>query len=109
MTAKISSVQRNKPVSRSLLRLIRLSAGSWERCRALRDALRAEDERGLSRQTDAKEICQHLPDVLKAEEGGLGLRQGRVNRVVGILERTHEVGGRDLGPLHMGVMELLAD
>ena len=79
MTAKINSVQRNRPVSRSLLRLIRLSAGSWERCRALRDALRATaiaeiigpvcdderykpvafhvaDERGLSRQTDAKEI-----------------------------------------------------
>jgi hypothetical protein len=34
-------VERNKPVSRSLLRLIRLSAGSWERCRPLRDALRA--------------------------------------------------------------------
>src|SRR6202011_842725 len=41
MTAKISSVQRNRPVSRSLLRLIRLSAGSWERCRPLRVAFRA--------------------------------------------------------------------
>src|SRR5256885_8321133 len=132
MTAKISSVQRNRPVSRSLLRLIRLSAGSWERCRALRDALRATaiaeiigplcdderykpvafhvaDERGLSRQTDAEKISQHLPDVLEAEEGGVGLGQSRVNRIVGILERTHEVAGRDLGPLRMGVTELLAD
>src|SRR3989442_12120155 len=100
MTAKISSVQRNRPVSRSLLRLIRLSAGSWERCRALRDALRATaiaeiigpvcdderykpvafhvaGERGLSRQTDAKEVCQHLAAVLEAEESRVGLRPGR--------------------------------
>src|SRR5436309_13213490 len=41
VTAKINSVQRNRPVSRSLLRLTRLSAGSWRRCRPLRDALRA--------------------------------------------------------------------
>src|SRR5919201_2588759 len=41
MTAKISSVQRNRPVNRSLLRLIILSAGSWDRCQPLREAFRA--------------------------------------------------------------------